>query len=66
MNTIANSKVAQPWMLRQKSAQLAAMTVLIVGDDFEELVDEEKDNIKSIMVSLAHEVRMLVKQLEPA
>lgn len=66
MSAIDTPQIAQPWMLRQKSSQLAAMVVLITGDDFEELVDDVKDNVKIIMVGLAHEVRLLSKQLEAA
>lgn len=56
-------KLPQVWQLRQKSSELAALTILMTGDDFEELVGDVKDSVKMIAIGLASDIRKLSTQL---
>lgn len=58
------SQIAQPWMLREKSKQLAVLSIWMIGDDFEEFTDVQKNSIKMIVFDIASEVGELSSQLE--
>lgn len=64
MSVIDTPKIAQPWMLREKSKQLAVLSIWMIGDDFEEFTDVQKNSIKMIVFDIASEVGELSSQLE--